>query len=124
MYERYIIWLPLTRPQQGTWPTTQACALTGNRTSSLSDHRPALSPLSHTSQGHLLIFLFTNTYLFTYLFTSVFIYSFIHPLECLAPRGGLAACTPWCVFLSEAAAAAGGGAGGPEDLRAGPGEGV
>ena len=24
------VWLPLTRPLLGTWPTTQACALTGN----------------------------------------------------------------------------------------------
>ena len=36
------------RPQTGTRPATQACALTGNRTSSLSVHRLALSPLSHT----------------------------------------------------------------------------
>ena len=26
------VWLPLACPQPGTWPTTQACALTGNRT--------------------------------------------------------------------------------------------
>ena len=26
------LWLPLTHPQTGAWPTTQACALTGNRT--------------------------------------------------------------------------------------------
>ena len=24
------VWLPLTRPLPGTWPETQACALTGN----------------------------------------------------------------------------------------------
>ena len=24
------VWLPLERPLLGTWPTTQACALTGN----------------------------------------------------------------------------------------------
>ena len=30
MYERYINQLPLTLPQLGTRPTTQACALTGN----------------------------------------------------------------------------------------------
>ena len=24
------VWLPLTWPPLGTWPTTQACALTGN----------------------------------------------------------------------------------------------
>ena len=28
--ESNISQLPLTRPQLGTWPTTQACALTGN----------------------------------------------------------------------------------------------
>ena len=27
------VWLPLVHPQLGTWPTTQACALTGNGTS-------------------------------------------------------------------------------------------
>ena len=26
------VWLPLTRSLLGTWPTTQACALTGNQT--------------------------------------------------------------------------------------------
>ena len=35
-------------PQPGTWPTTQACALTGNQTSNPLICRPALSPLSHT----------------------------------------------------------------------------
>ena len=49
--ERNLAWLPLMRPLQGTWPTTQACALTGNGTSDPLVHRPALSPLSHTSQG-------------------------------------------------------------------------
>ena len=38
------------RPPPGTWPTTQACVLTGNGTSDLWVHRPALTPLSHTSQ--------------------------------------------------------------------------
>ena len=42
--------MPLTRPQPGTWPTTQARALTGiHRNPSV--HRPALRPLSHTSWG-------------------------------------------------------------------------
>ena len=36
----------------GAWPATQACALTGNRTSDPLVHRPALSPLSYTSQGN------------------------------------------------------------------------
>ena len=50
MCERNIHWLPLC-PQLGTWPTTQACALTENRTSNPSVRRPTLNPLSHTSQG-------------------------------------------------------------------------
>ena len=42
------VWLPLKCPLLGTWPATQACALTGNGTLL---HRPALNPLSHSSQG-------------------------------------------------------------------------
>ena len=38
-------------PLLGTWPTTQACALTGNRTGDPLVYRSVLSPLSHTSQG-------------------------------------------------------------------------
>ena len=49
--ERNIYQLPLTRPQLGTWPTTQACALTGNQTGDLLVHRLALNPLSHISLG-------------------------------------------------------------------------
>ena len=45
------VWLPLACPILGTWPTTQACALTGNRTSDPLVYSPVLSPLSHTSQG-------------------------------------------------------------------------
>ena len=48
---RYIDQLPLAPSQLGTWPATQACALTGHRTGDLSFPRPALNPLSHTSQG-------------------------------------------------------------------------
>ena len=40
----------------GTWPATQACALTGNRTGNPLVHRPVLNPLSHTSQGHCMNF--------------------------------------------------------------------
>ena len=36
----------------GTWLTTQACALIGNQTHDPLVHRPALNPLSHTSQGY------------------------------------------------------------------------
>ena len=45
------VWLPLMCPLLGTRSTTQACALTGNQTCNLFVHRPALSPLSYTSQG-------------------------------------------------------------------------
>ena len=38
-------------PQLGTWPATQACALTGYQTGDHLVHRPALNPLSYTSQG-------------------------------------------------------------------------
>ena len=50
------LWLPLTRPLLGTWPATQARALTGNQT---GDHllcSLVLNPLSHTSQGKFLYF--------------------------------------------------------------------
>ena len=49
--KRYINWLPLAQPQLGTWHTTPVCILTGNWTRDLSVCRPALTPLSHTSQG-------------------------------------------------------------------------
>ena len=39
-------------PLLGTWPTTWACALTGNRTGNPLGHRPTLNPLSYTSQGY------------------------------------------------------------------------
>ena len=43
--------LPLSCPQLGSWPATQAWALTGNWTSNLSLPRAVLNPLSYTSQG-------------------------------------------------------------------------
>ena len=45
------VWLPLMRPLLGTWPATQACVLTGNQIRDIWVCRPALNPLSHTSQG-------------------------------------------------------------------------
>ena len=44
--------LPLTCPQPRTWPTTQACALTGNWTGDLSALRPALSTSEQHQPGH------------------------------------------------------------------------
>ena len=47
----------------GTWPATQACALTGSRTNNTLVLRLALSPLSHTSQGHTWHFLMNTSFL-------------------------------------------------------------
>ena len=47
------VWLPLSHSLLGTWPATQACVLTGNRTGNPLVHRPVLNPLSHTSQGYI-----------------------------------------------------------------------
>ena len=47
------VWLLLMCPPLGTWPATQACALTGNRTGDPLLHRPVLNPLSYTSQGNI-----------------------------------------------------------------------
>ena len=48
--ERSIYLLPLVHPQLWTWPATQACALTWNRTCDLLVCRTMLNPLSHISQ--------------------------------------------------------------------------
>ena len=37
-------------PTLGTWPATQACALTGNRNGDPPDLQASPQPLSHTSQ--------------------------------------------------------------------------
>ena len=57
------VWLPLARPLLGTWPTSQACALTGNRTGEPLDRGPALNPLSHTSQGRFVLITIIMIYL-------------------------------------------------------------
>ena len=46
--------LSLTWALLGTWPATQACALTRNQTDDPLVCRPMLNPLSHPSQGCLL----------------------------------------------------------------------
>ena len=49
--------LPLARPKLGTWPTTQACALTGNQTgNAVLVCGTMANPLSHNSQGVLNLF--------------------------------------------------------------------
>ena len=49
--ERNINQLPPTHPPLGTWPATQARALTGNGTSDLPVCGTMLHPLGHTGQG-------------------------------------------------------------------------
>ena len=51
------VWLPLKRPLLGTWPATQACALTGNGIGDPLVLSLVLNPLSHTSQGEMLYIL-------------------------------------------------------------------
>ena len=45
------VWLPLMRPLLGTWPATQACALTENLTGDPLLNSLVFNSLSHTSQG-------------------------------------------------------------------------
>ena len=52
--------LPLTCTTPGTWPATQACALTGKRSGDPLVRRLVLSPLSHTSPGECDIVMFEN----------------------------------------------------------------
>ena len=49
------MWLPLTQPLLETWPATQVCAVTRNRTHDPLVHRPVLNLLSHTSQAKFLM---------------------------------------------------------------------
>ena len=57
MCERNTDRLSLAGPQLGIKPATQACALTGNRTSDILFCRTTPNPLNHTSQGWKMIFL-------------------------------------------------------------------
>ena len=50
------VWLPLACPELSTQPTTQACALTRNRTHDLLVRRLALKPLSYTRKGSVSFF--------------------------------------------------------------------
>ena len=45
------MWLSLVHPLLGTWPATQACALTGDQTGNPLLHRLVLNPLTYTSHG-------------------------------------------------------------------------
>ena len=60
------VWLPLLHPQPGTWPATQACALTGNWTSDPLVRRPAGRPSIHwATPARAKNILFWNKYRFT-----------------------------------------------------------
>ena len=54
------VWLPSARSILGTWPESQACALTGNQTNDPMLRRPALKPLSHTVHGPEAILMMTE----------------------------------------------------------------
>ena len=55
MCERIIDWLPLPRPQPGTWPATQACALMGNQTSDFFGSQVSTQSTEPCQQGpHLM----------------------------------------------------------------------
>ena len=46
------MWLPLTSPPPGTWPSTQACVLTGNQTGNRLVRRPTLNPLATPARAY------------------------------------------------------------------------
>ena len=82
--ERNINWLPPAQPQPGAWPATQACALRGNQTSDLLVHRPALNPLSHTSQNLFLLLMWAQeTCRFLYPTLSALNVGTKYPIFCL-----------------------------------------
>ena len=59
-YERYIDWLPLSRPQSGTWLAPQACALTGNQTCDPLVRKPGTQSTEPHQPGVALFLLFKN----------------------------------------------------------------
>ena len=70
------VWLPLTCPLLGTWPATQACALTGNWISDSFVSRLALNPLSTPARA---LRIFFNTSFFYYYCSSTLVSIFILP---------------------------------------------
>ena len=46
-----IVWLPLMHPLLGTWPATQACALTGNQTGDSLVPSVAFNPLTTSARA-------------------------------------------------------------------------
>ena len=79
------VWLPFTHPLRGTWPTTQACALTGNQTGDPLVRRLALNPLSHTSQGKKYILCISKFFI---LFDPAISFLDIYPKEIIMSNNG------------------------------------
>ena len=80
-------WLPLVCPPLRTWPTIQACVLTGNRTGDSLARRPMLNPRSYTSQdrslylnSYLYLRSTMNSYFIVKLFSQVYVLFFQHYL--------------------------------------------
>ena len=81
----------------GTWPKTQASALTGNETNDPLVCRPVLNPLSHTNQVAILIFnpgkqsrtisCIWLSYFFSFLYFRISHY--LHPTTTLIPSPSL-----------------------------------
>ena len=94
MCNRYINRLPFTHPQLGTWPATQTCALTGNQTSYLSGHRPALNSTGPHQPGQCLL---KNLYFIDYAITVVLIFLPLCPSTQQPP---LPQAIPTPVFMS------------------------
>ena len=63
VWERNINWLPPAHPQLGTWPATQACALTWNWTSDLG---LKLNLLNNTRQGKGSSFFLTTSVILSF----------------------------------------------------------
>ena len=53
------VWVPLVHPSLGTWPATQACALTGNRTRKRLLYGRTPNQLSYRGQGGPLVFVYS-----------------------------------------------------------------
>ena len=77
-------------PLLGTWPATQACVLTGNRTSDPLVHKRVLNPLSHTSQGYFLSYFKRKSYFTIIRILNIFIqYILIYRIRIIKIQGAL-----------------------------------
>ena len=67
------VWLPLTRPLLGTWPTTQACALTGNWTGNSLIRGPVLNQWATPARAQF-YYLISHIYFFIAFFFGFFLF--------------------------------------------------